>query len=116
MDAAVDEVISKAKGARGRKDKDKEDGAVIKVKTLKEALRELGECKVMADEVAAKLKAAVKAVAEKSGLLSSVVRAMVKAQSGDSDQYADAARKVEQLAIVFDEIGYQGEITKAAAQ
>ena len=115
MPTATD-VIEKAKGARGRKDVDKEDGAVIKVKTLKDALRELGECKMRADEASAKLKDAVKAVAEKSGLLSSVVRAMVKAQSGDSDQFNDAARKVEQLSIVFEEIGYQGEITKAAAQ
>jgi uncharacterized caspase-like protein len=115
MDAqvATDEAITKA---RGRKDKDKEDGAIIKTKTLKESLRELGECKIMADEAGAKLKAAVKAVAEKSGLLASVVRAMVKAQSGDSDQYADAARKVQQLAIVFDEIEYQGEITKATTK
>jgi hypothetical protein len=115
MQTATD-VIEKAKGARGRKDVDKEDGATIKLKPLKDALRELGELALKAKEANAKVKDAIKAVAEKSGLLSSVVRRLVKALSGDSDQFEDEKRKVEQLGIVFEEIGHEGEITKATTK
>lgn len=112
MDAALqtEKVINRA---RGRKDKDKEDGAVIKTKPLKDALRELGEAATKAAAANDALSTIVKEVAKKSGLRSSVVRAMVRAQAGDSDDFNDAKRKVEQLGIVFEEIGYQGEITKA---
>ncbi len=115
MDAATQtqEVI---KRARGRKDKDKEDGAMVKLKPLKDSLRELGELAIKAADARAKLKDAIKAVAERSGLLSSVVGRLVKARSGDSDQFEDEKRKVEQLGIVFDEIGYEGEITKATTK
>ena len=113
MDQATQQAELAINRARGRKDKDKDDGAAIKLKPLKDSLRELGELAEKAKEADAKLKDAIKAVAEKSGLLSSVVRRLVKAHSGDSDQFADEKRKVEQLGIVFDEIEYEGEITKA---
>lgn len=115
MDAATatQDAIGKA---RGRKDKEKDDGAVIKMKPLKDSLRELGVAAIKVRDANDALKAIVKVVAEKSGLRSSVVRAMTKAQAGDSDDFADAKAKVDQLAIVFEEIGYQGEITKATAQ
>ena len=112
----VDKRDAMGKTHRGRKDKDKEDGAVIKIEPLKKSLKELGVCAMKAADANAKLKDAVKAVAEKAGLRSSVVRAMVKAQSGDSGDFNDAKRKVEQLAIVFEEIGFQGEITKETEQ
>jgi len=113
MDTQTDAVISKA---RGRKDKDKEDGGVIKIEPLRKSLRELGELAIKAAEANAKLKDAVKATAEKSGLVASVVRRLVKALGGDKDHFEDEKRKAEQTQLVFDEIGYQGEITKATTQ
>lgn len=101
---------------RGRKDKDRDDGEAIKLEPLKKSLRELGTLAAKADEASAKLKDAVKAVAERSGLLSSVVRRLVRAHSGDSDHFADEKRKAEQLGIAFEEIEYEGEITKAAKE
>lgn len=100
------------KSVKGRKDKDGTD-AVIKTKPLKASIRELGTLKAKADEAKNKLNDAIKAVAEKSGLLSSVVRKFVNACSGDRGHFDDEVRKVEQLSIAFEEVGYEGEITKA---
>lgn len=112
----VDKRNEMGKTARGRKDKNKEDGAVIKPCEVKKSLRELGVLATKAADANAALKDAIKAVAEKSGLLSSVVRRMVRAQSGDSDSFNEEKRKVEQLSIIFEEIGFQGEITKGTTQ
>ena len=113
MDQATQQAELAINRARGRKDKDKDDGAAIKIKPLKDSLRELGELAEKAKEANAKLKDAIKAVSEKSNLNASTVRRLVKALGGDSDDFADEKRKVEQVALVFDEFEYQGEITKA---
>lgn len=117
MDMRTEGVDARQKAKpRGRKDRDRDDGEAIKLEPLKKSLRELGQLAMKAADANANLKDAVKKVAEKSGLLSSVVRRLVKAHSGDSDHFADEKRKAEQLGIVFDEIAYEGEITKAAKE
>jgi hypothetical protein len=45
----------------------------------------------------------VKATAEASGLLSSTVRSYIAARASES--FTDRARKAQQLALVFDELG-----------
>lgn len=102
MDAATaaDQAIGKAK-ARGRKDSEGQE-AVIKTKPLKDSLRELGTLKAKSDAAKEKLNDAIKAVAEKSGLLSSVVRKFVNAATGE--KFEEERRKVEQAALVFDEV------------
>ena len=117
MDARTEGLDSRErtrKDTRGRKDTNKEDGAVIKLEPLKKSLRELGTLATKAAAANEQLKDAVKKVAEKSGLLASVVRRLVKAHSGDSDQFNDEKRKAEQMQLVLDEIPFEGEITKAA--
>jgi len=116
MDAqvAADEVINRARGTkRGRKDKDKEDGAVIVLAPLKKKLRNLGQLAQKVADASAALREAEKAIAKETGLLKSVVHRMVKATSGDSDQFEDEKRKAEQISLCFEEISFEGEITKA---
>ena len=113
MEQATQQAELAISRARGRKDKDKDDGAAIKLKPLKYSLREFGELAIKRAEANTKFKEAIKAVSEKSNLNASTVRRLVKALGGDSDDFADEKRRVEQLGIVFDEIEYEGEITKA---
>ena len=101
MDAGVQTDLAIDK-ARGRKQKDGTED-VIKTKPLKEAITELLSLKAKADAAKDKMNSAVKAVAEKSGLLSKVVRKLVNARSGEG--FEEAKREVVQLGIVFEEIG-----------
>jgi hypothetical protein len=88
--------------AAGRKDKDGTE-AVIKLQPLKKAISELETLKNKSDQARDKLNDAVKAVAEQSGLLSSVVRKLVNARCGEN--FAEEKTKAEQLAMVFGEVG-----------
>ena len=99
---AVTETSNAIRKARGRKDGGGQE-AVISTKPLKDKLRELEELKKKSDAAKDRLNDAIKAIAEQAGLLASVVRKLVNARSGDN--YEQEARKVEQLGIVFDEIG-----------
>ena len=101
MDAAT-EVINKAKGARGRKDAEGQE-AVPQTKPVKDRINDLIALKVKADEAADKFNDAIKAVAEKAGLLASVVRKFVNARAGE--KYEEESRKVEQLSLIFEVIG-----------
>lgn len=103
---------STKRSARGTKAKDKDDGATITLEPVKKALRDLGHLATKAAEANEKLKDAVKAVAEKSGLNASVVKRLVKAHSGNRSHFDDEKRKVQQLGIAFEDIEYEGEITK----
>ena len=102
MDAATelaDETISKA---RGRKDADKQE-AVISTKPVKDRIADLIALYIKAGEASDKFNDAVKATAEKAGLLSSVVRKFVVARA--SEKYEEEARKVEQLSLIFETLG-----------
>lgn len=92
----------KGRSARGRKDAEKQE-AVIKTKVVKDKIDELVRLKKSAEEAAACFNDAVKAAAEKSGLLASVVRSFVTARAGED--FEGAHRKIEQLALVFEEVG-----------
>lgn len=88
-------------GARGRKDRGQE--AVIKMEQAAVKIDDLIELKKRYDSAATDLNDAVKAAAEKSGLLATVVRSFVNARAGDN--YEDAKTKAQQLALMFEEIG-----------
>jgi hypothetical protein len=87
-------------GPRGRKDSDGTE-AVIKLAPLRKALADLLNLKGKVDTATGQFNDSVKAIAERTGLMSSVVKKLVKAKAGDD--YAEAHRKVEQAALVFDE-------------
>ncbi len=95
-------VNGKAKSARGRKDADKQE-AVIKTKIVKDRVEELVNLKRAADEAGVQFNDAIKAAAEKSGLLAATVRKFVVARAGEN--FEEEARKVEQLSLIFEEIG-----------
>ncbi len=91
---------SGTKAPRGRKDASGQE-AVIKTKELKTRIDELVKLKKAADEAAVEFNDAVKAAAEKSGLLASVVRKVVTASAGEN--YEEEKRKAEQLSLAFEE-------------
>lgn len=98
----ANEAINKAKAVRGRKDSEKQE-QVIKLSAVKDKISDLITLYNKAGDANDKLNDAIKATAEKAGLLSSVVRKFVVARAGD--RFEEEARKVEQLNLVFDEIG-----------
>lgn len=115
MDARTEGLESRTamgKSVRGTKKRDKDDGAAIQVPPLAKGLRNLQALKKKLEAAGEALRDAIKAIAEQTGLNVSTVRRMVNAQSRDFSHYEDEKRKVEQLAVVFEEIGYEGEITK----
>jgi hypothetical protein len=105
MDAALatDKAISKA---RGRKDTTGTE-VVMQTKPIKEMLKDLILLETRRAAATEKFNDQVKAVAEKAGFLSSVVRRIVKAHAGES--FEEEKRKVEQLGIVFDEVGAENK-------
>ena len=112
MDMRTDGIDTRAdaKAPRGRKDNQGQE-AVIKPQTLKDGLKNLAHLKAKAEEANQKLKDAVKAIAEKSGLEATVVRKFVNARHAGSEKFDNEKRRIEQLGIVFEEIGYQGEVS-----
>jgi hypothetical protein len=102
MNAETDQANLGIDSPKGRKDKDGTP-AVIKTKPLKDGIHDLMNLKAKADAAREKLNSAVKAIAEQSGLLSSVVRKLVNARSGDN--FEAKANEIEQLGIVFEEVG-----------
>lgn len=99
MDARTEE--STGKKARGRKTKDKQE-AVIKPDVLRERMGELVKLKKAADSAAVELNDAIKAAAEKSGLLATVVRKAVVASAGED--FEAKHREVEQLQLAFEAV------------
>lgn len=88
--------------AQGRKDADKQE-AVITMEPVKEGIEDLVQLYVKAGTANDRLNDAIKATAEKAGLLASVVRKFVVARAGE--KWEEEHRKVNQLALVFDEVG-----------
>lgn len=91
----------KDKRAAGRKDKGNQP-AVMDVTKLRDSLTKLKNLKVAADDAASDYGDAVTKAAEKCGVLASVVRKVVSAYAGDD--FEEEKRKVEQLALVFEEV------------
>lgn len=87
------------KPAQGRLGRDKQE-AVIRLDKLKEmAPTVLGLYRV-ANDANKDLNEAIKATAEQSGLLASVVRSYITASAGHS--FKEKSRHVEQLELVFE--------------
>lgn len=86
---------------QGRKAKDRQE-AVIEPKVLKQRMGELVKLKKAADSASEDLNDAIKACAEKSGLLASVVRKAVVASAGED--FEAKHREVEQLQLAFDAV------------
>lgn len=87
---------------RGRKAQDGQE-ATISLRPIKDGIEELITLYTQQQESAARCSDAIKAAAEKSGLLANVVRKFVKARAGE--KFEEAKRTVEQLSLVFDEVG-----------
>lgn len=85
-----------------RKDSDGQE-KVIELDALRDRLEHLIGLRRQAKEAADEYGEAVKAVAERAGLLSTTVRKFVAARAGDD--FSESARKAEQLAMVFEEVG-----------
>lgn len=100
MDSTLaDRAIAKAKG---RKDADHQE-AVIRTRIVKEAIDDLCDLHAKRQEAADCYNDAVKAVAEKSGLLASAVNRFVVARAGE--KFEEAKRKCDQLSLLFEEVG-----------
>ena len=85
---------------RGRKDADKQE-AVIEVAVVRERLPHLENLYRACLSAGTEFNDGVKAVAEKSGLLASVVSKYVKAKVKSKTE--DRKREAEQLSLLFDE-------------
>jgi hypothetical protein len=91
------------KRPRGRKDQTTGQEAAISLRPIKDGIEELVSLYTQQQESAARCSDAIKAVAEKSGLMANVVRKFVKARAGE--KFEEAKRTVEQLSLVFEDMG-----------
>lgn len=81
-------------------------GAAVKLKPLRDGLKELEHAYELMRAARAAYKEKIVTVAEKSGLDVSVVRAFVAARMADDVEKTDRkAEHAQQLAMVFDEVG-----------
>lgn len=103
MDMQTPDLADQAgtKGARGRKDQGTE--AVIKMEAVKDRIEDLVGLYNAAAQAKEDLSSAVKAVAEKAGLLATVVNKFVAARAGEN--FEEAKTKAQQLSLVFEEVG-----------
>lgn len=100
--ALSDAAESSKRGARGRQDRSGQE-KVIDMSKLDERMAHLIKLHNGARASNKDLSDAVKAVAEKCGLLASVVRKLVVAKAGDN--FDEKKKEAAQLALAFDEIG-----------
>lgn len=87
------------------------DEVVITLDPLRDGLQNLLTLKARADDTKTALGEAIKAVAEKSGLMAKTIRTYVNARASDSAK--EARRDAEQMSLVFDEM--DTETAKQAA-
>ncbi len=99
IDGAAERAV---RGARGRQGRDKQE-KVIRMKELDDRIPHLVSLHTKSKDAAKDYSDAVKAVAEKSGLLASVVRRFVVAKAGQN--FDEKKKEAEQLSLVFDELG-----------
>ena len=88
--------------ARGRQDPAGQEKVIEEAK-LHDRIPHLVRLLKTSEEASTAFSEAVKAVAEKSGLLASVVRTFVKAKAGEN--YDEKKKEVEQLHLVFEHEG-----------
>ena len=107
MDAATatQDAIGKAKGARGRKDADKQE-SVTKPQEIEKRIDELVRGYNAAQEAAEASSDAIKAAAEASGYNVKNVRSLVIARVKDTVQ--ERRRDAEQQLELFNEVGALG--------
>ena len=96
-----DKTDQEKKSVKGRKD-NKGQEMVIQVSELADAIDELEQLKLKHAAAAEAFNDAVKAVAERSGLMASVVRKVVDART--KDKVEDRRREAAQLNLAFEEI------------
>lgn len=96
----VSDVIDKAKGARGRKDADKQE-AVTKPEVVAKKLKNLIELYKVAQSASTDFSDAVKATGEASGYNTKAVRSLVVAKAGES--FEEKKRNVDQQYKLFSE-------------
>lgn len=94
-------VASRAIGARGRQDRSGQE-KVIDIDKLKVEMQTLKKLQTEARESAKAFSDKVKTVADKSGLLASVVRKIVTARNGEN--FEEKKKEAEQLDLVFDKV------------
>lgn len=98
----VGDVIDRAqRTARGRQDRGGQEKVIDKTH-LVEKIPHLVKLHTAAKEAGKDLSSAIKKVAEKSGLLASVVRKVVVAKAGEN--FDEKKKEAEQLALMFDEV------------
>lgn len=88
--------------ARGRQDRSGQE-KVIDMSKLTERLPHLVKLHTASKDANADLSSAITTVAEKSGLLASVVRRVVVAKAGEN--FDEKKKEAEQLELVFAELG-----------
>ena len=86
---------------RGRTDKAGQE-TVIKLEPLKEKVSHLVSLYREAEEASATCSEGIKAIAEQSGLLATVVRKYIAARAGD--KLSSRRRETEQLSLCFEEL------------
>lgn len=96
------EINAKRGSVRGRKDSNNQE-AVVKPDVIKDRIVELVMRYKAAQDEAEAFNSGIKAAAEASGLMASVVRKFVVARAGE--KFADKANEAMQLSIVFEEVG-----------
>lgn len=97
--------IKGKKGPKGRTDRSGQE-AVIELSAIRDNVQTLVDLYKIHEESGKDLNEGIKATAEKSGLLASAVRKFVVARAGE--RFAEKAREVGQLALVFEEVGATG--------
>lgn len=103
MQQQTEVVRDNGRAPRGRKDQTTGQEAAISLRPIKDSIDELVTLYHQQQESAARCSDAIKGAAEKAGLLAAVVRKLVKARAGE--KFAEEKRTVEQLALVFEELG-----------
>lgn len=99
MDSQVaGEQVSKA---RGRKDRNSGQEAVIKLDAVKTKVSHLEKLYTAQVDATNAYSEAIKAVAEKSGLLANVVSKFIKAKV--NDRVEDKRREATQLSLLFED-------------
>jgi hypothetical protein len=88
---------------RGRKDQTTGQEEAITMAPVKKSIDELVRLYTQQQAASEKCSTGIKTVAEQSGLLANVLRKFVKARAGE--KFEEAKRTVEQLSLVFDEVG-----------
>lgn len=98
-----DAIEEKARRKRvGRKGPDGQE-QVIEMQEVRDKITTLVDLYKLHEDCGKDLNAGIKAVAESSGLLASAIRKLVIARAGDN--FEAKAREIEQLALVFEEVG-----------